>query len=383
MALAHSRTRGNFCLRRPIVAPAAIYRGAVPVFPLQRFLPARSHSCSDLYPRHPNCSPHPSSPPMEPMEQLCHDAQTFAEARRILFAARAQTGPGSGFDLGGDRTGLPALCAYLASQNLNNTHVTIEAARAAACQSLTNFKKLRDRVQHRPHISLRAIPWMERVNVLMLQWLDESPDDDQGSDQEQICAVFMYVCDVIEAQPIPHFKSFEDYDLNPAALRHLRHVIKTACTSALATRIHNDYHTLAPMHSTFRPQMAPLRALPSRDRSRKPQSPTAPTHPDVSPVPSSLITLQSIRQTDASSSTAKPPPSSSPLRQPPSVLRPSPPSKRRFRPVFLDQRQWEACDPRLTQLSKTADEYYRVMVKLHGMPFQAQFEGDVYMAAVA
>jgi hypothetical protein len=49
------------------------------------------------------------------IEGLCHDKQTIEEANRLFRTARANTGVGSGFDLGEDRTGLAAVCAYLAS----------------------------------------------------------------------------------------------------------------------------------------------------------------------------------------------------------------------------------------------------------------------------
>lgn len=50
------------------------------------------------------------------IESLCHDKKTRDEAKRLLQIARANTGVGSGFDLGEVRTGLAAVCAYEASQ---------------------------------------------------------------------------------------------------------------------------------------------------------------------------------------------------------------------------------------------------------------------------
>ncbi|KAJ7107254.1 hypothetical protein C8R43DRAFT_1140348 [Mycena crocata] len=86
-------------------------------------------------------------PPSTPtLDRLCHDEATRTEAYRILLVARSLTGPGSGFDLGGISSGLDAICAYLASCNLKNTSVTIEAAQVASRQSLPNFKHLRNKV---------------------------------------------------------------------------------------------------------------------------------------------------------------------------------------------------------------------------------------------
>ncbi|KAJ6464115.1 hypothetical protein DFH09DRAFT_1346954 [Mycena vulgaris] len=339
----------------------------------------------------------------ETLQKLCHDKQTLAEARRILLAVRAHTGTGSGFDLGRDRTGLAAVCAYLASQNLNNTNVTIEAAQAASCQSMPKFKKIRDQVaralstrkpthrslltyesllqQHRPQISQRAVPLMERAKLLMLQRLDEGPDDDFSSDQEQICAVFTHVCNIIEV--ISDAESFEDYNLNPANMTYLSKVIKAACKSHIAAKIYSDYHAPPKRVPAVPRKPVKLRALPSRDPPQNPNPPSSrvnyalPTMQKA--MPPSLVTLQSIRQTAGLASASKPHPVSSLLFNPqrsPSLLDQKLPARRRFRPVFLDQRQWNMGDPRLALIAKAGAAHHKIMVELYGPPFQ-QYESGV------
>jgi hypothetical protein len=43
-------------------------------------------------------------------------SETYSAALALLITVQAKTGPGSGYNLGSHSTGLPALCAYVASQ---------------------------------------------------------------------------------------------------------------------------------------------------------------------------------------------------------------------------------------------------------------------------
>jgi hypothetical protein len=52
------------------------------------------------------------------LQNLCREPETLAEAQVILRLAQNKTGPGSGHELGPHTTGLPAICAYIASQRL-------------------------------------------------------------------------------------------------------------------------------------------------------------------------------------------------------------------------------------------------------------------------
>ena len=45
-------------------------------------------------------------------------------------------------------------------------------------------------------------------------------------------------------------------------------------------------------------------------------------------------------------------------------------SRRRFRPVFLDQVQWNQTDPRLASLARAASELNASMIMKYGVPFQ-------------
>lgn len=57
------------------------------------------------------------NPQDEQLKLVCNEAATLAKARQILQLAKTKTRPGSGYHIGAESIiGLPAVCAYLASQ---------------------------------------------------------------------------------------------------------------------------------------------------------------------------------------------------------------------------------------------------------------------------
>ncbi|KAJ7680500.1 hypothetical protein DFH06DRAFT_420307 [Mycena polygramma] len=364
------------------------------------------------------------------IESLCHDKKTIDEAKRLLQAARANTGVGSGFDLGEDRTGLAAVCAFLASQNLNNTNVTFEAAQFASCQTKAKFKKLHAQVgkaletrkrakreplsykvllvEHYPKVTRHAVPFMEEAEVLVMEKVDGDKHD-HLTDDEVTCAVFAWVCNVIERKRVFHSKSFVDnYETDPKHMLQLSTIIKTVCGHDMEAKIQVDYAAAVEsakliIVSPRKSPVKPGRTLPSRGSPQK-RKVTLPDVEEDSPTkrrkvtPSaSLVTLESIRTRSMTSSPVKPStprklppsPSKSPTKTPVTItpiravkLFPvddgdalsssdeedhEPPPRRRFRPVFRDQKQWEMGDPRLNKLAETA--FHERMVQRHGLPF--------------
>ncbi|KAL1703620.1 hypothetical protein EV121DRAFT_292137 [Schizophyllum commune] len=71
--------------------------------------------------------------------KLCRNEETIQSAQAFYRRAKARTGPGSGFDLGTSVAALPAICAYKASQSLNNDDVSRVAAQAASCIAPKDF----------------------------------------------------------------------------------------------------------------------------------------------------------------------------------------------------------------------------------------------------
>ncbi|KAJ6584017.1 hypothetical protein DFH09DRAFT_265269 [Mycena vulgaris] len=398
------------------------------------------------------------------IEKLCHDPKTRQEANNFLVKARTNTAIGSGFDLGEARTGLPAVCAFLASEKLNNTDVTIQAAQVASCQTMPKFRKLVEQVRkalaarkparrdpltfeslvkaHCDKITKRGVKWMYTVEASLVQKLD-ADEDEMGSDDEITCAVFTWVCNVIEGQRLFHTNSFEDKydDIDTANMRYLAKLIKSICGRDFEAKIRDDYAKPA-VPAAASPRKSPskpaLRTLPSRDspQKRKVTFPNAdadaddvpaparladkaaesrllvPRHPRVAPPDAQHVRLPheaALYALDAPQDPCTcpprrlnrrlnlprkrrrlPPPLARPKQPPwtlscprpthPTTMTPGLPPRRRFRPIFRDQQQWALCDPRLVPLAAAAADHTKRMIKRYGVPFQDyRAQADVAM----
>ncbi|KAM5530177.1 hypothetical protein V8D89_016159 [Ganoderma adspersum] len=71
---------------------------------------------------------------------LCHNDATFAKAKAILHTASLKTAHGSGHDLGPGASGLPAVCAYIAAEQLGDDEIDEKTAQAASCLKPKVFK---------------------------------------------------------------------------------------------------------------------------------------------------------------------------------------------------------------------------------------------------
>ncbi|TDL22198.1 hypothetical protein BD410DRAFT_839998 [Rickenella mellea] len=89
------------------------------------------------------------APPQDaPLKRLCGKPETLAEAQSLYHLAVAKTGSGSGYPIGGNKVGLPAICAYMASQRLlNNNDVSEKMAQMASCLSPKAFNMTLDTVR--------------------------------------------------------------------------------------------------------------------------------------------------------------------------------------------------------------------------------------------
>ncbi|KAL1950360.1 hypothetical protein VTO73DRAFT_5484 [Trametes versicolor] len=74
------------------------------------------------------------------LKKLCHHEETLERAKAILNTASIKTAPGSGYELGQGSSGLSAICAYIAAEELGDTDVTEQIAQAASCLKPKLFK---------------------------------------------------------------------------------------------------------------------------------------------------------------------------------------------------------------------------------------------------
>ncbi|KAG7445669.1 uncharacterized protein BT62DRAFT_994635 [Guyanagaster necrorhizus] len=153
--------------------------------------------------------------------QLCDDLETRETAKEIYHLANAKTRPGSGFDLGALRTGLPAICAYIASIRLKNNQISRVSAQQSSCLKPSDFDKgvaavesalgagasrrsrsntdgfyqnLIEEYELTP-IAQLVISWVRRTESVLV--MREVFNVDR---KEVKCAVFFWVCSFLKAE---------------------------------------------------------------------------------------------------------------------------------------------------------------------------------------
>ncbi|KAG1729565.1 hypothetical protein EDB19DRAFT_1938373 [Suillus lakei] len=140
--------------------------------------------------------------------KLC-SGETYEKAQAILRLAKAKTGPGSGY-LVAHPNALPGICAYLASEELNNNEVSQKAAVASACISQNDFTKAFNTAEE-------ALEWMREAESSIPK-VDMLRTRHRAS--TVTCAIFYWICQIMEVQgvqekslcqnhgvPLPAFKS--------------------------------------------------------------------------------------------------------------------------------------------------------------------------------
>jgi len=228
------------------------------------------------------------------LQALCRDPETVIEAQSILRLAQKKTGPGSGHELGSHTTGLPAICAHIASQRLNNGDVPRKTAQIASCLKVSDFEKAFHIVQAaiggsigRPGASeiyeslvqiymppidrVELLNWLRAAERALLQGDSQFGLDDLNSK----CALFFWVCNAITSKNVTSAQAFaEDHDIPPKSFTRLVGKIENTCSSLKARiRDQNKTKQSSPSKATATPRKSPtktpLRVLPSRNSPQK------------------------------------------------------------------------------------------------------------------
>ncbi|KAH9999648.1 hypothetical protein BJV74DRAFT_165381 [Russula compacta] len=73
------------------------------------------------------------------IDRLTLRPEVREKARVLLRTVHSKTGPGTGYDIGEAKTGLPAICAYVASKSAGYADITQEVAQKASCLAPKTF----------------------------------------------------------------------------------------------------------------------------------------------------------------------------------------------------------------------------------------------------
>ncbi|KAK0243908.1 hypothetical protein EDD85DRAFT_179801 [Armillaria nabsnona] len=395
--------------------------------------------------------------------RLCDDIETRETAKEIYRLANAKTRPGSGFDLGALRTGLPAICVYIASIRLKNNQISRASAQQSSCLKPSDFDKgvtavesalgtgtsrrsrsntdgfyqnLIEEYDLTP-IAQLITSWVRRTESVLV--MREVFNVDR---KEVKCAVFFWVCSFLKDDVVIEKEAFlSQFAIDAKTFEPIvKKLIKTA--GSLAQQIKAERLSYDPSkkitpfstpHASPRksPSKTPLRVAPSNSPTKLDLSPTkttakplfAPSTPSTrkspskplrvpptndkrkednpptkkrklpSPQPAEEVPMQSptkkrkvqtpLAKVDEDENPFQSPSkkSSSRIHTPFPQPQFSPPDdlfseeepelvpQRRFRPVFLDAKQWASRDPRLESIARKADNAKWRIIEPHGHPF--------------
>ncbi|KAG1725064.1 uncharacterized protein EDB91DRAFT_1169380 [Suillus paluster] len=231
----------------------------------------------------------------ESLMKLC-SGETYEKAQAILRLAKTKTGPGSGY-LVAHANALPGVCAYLASEELNNNEVSQKAAIASACISQNDFTKALNTVrqalgptgkQHTRGLNYRSLIGTYRVAPPdeALEWMREVESSVPKVDMLRTrhrastvtCAIFYWICQIMEVQGVQEKSLCQIHDVSLPAFKSVIKALDKDC-DAVADRIKSQLQETNSSGPSSR-----LRTRPSTSPQKSPSKSAMKARPqDVTP----------------------------------------------------------------------------------------------------
>ncbi|TFY76878.1 hypothetical protein EWM64_g7135 [Hericium alpestre] len=207
------------------------------------------------------------TPHEEQLIRLCHRKEVLARSQALYHTLRTKTGPGTGYDLGQGASGLPSICAYLASEELGFDDITnhlgqvasclapkiwasaVNTVRAALAASQPSTPRKRNRAP-RGSVSYRTLVMANKIGRVqrVVDWMTDAEKALGGNpafkDQFELSlegievrlSVFIWVCRTLKLKNLDYEAMLEDRDVSPKTQVALNEALDISC-SALRERI--------------------------------------------------------------------------------------------------------------------------------------------------
>ncbi|KAI0080653.1 hypothetical protein K474DRAFT_1672428 [Panus rudis PR-1116 ss-1] len=208
-----------------------------------------------------------SKPEKATLARICSRGDTRVRAELLLQSAKMKTGPGTGYDLGEARSGLAAICALLASEELGNGDVNEKLAQTTSCLHPKVFanalktvrsslnagsnqrSKQTDRLTYETLIRRMKIgraalmqAWMQKAEKILInsRVLDE---DLVPPNKTVTLAVFCWVCRVVKIRKSEISHLHVEYKVARDELEEVTEAIDETCQQ-LEMEINHTTNTL-------------------------------------------------------------------------------------------------------------------------------------------
>ncbi|KAI9443437.1 hypothetical protein H4582DRAFT_1924658 [Lactarius indigo] len=197
------------------------------------------------------------------IDNLTPRPEVREKARALLRTVHSKTGPGTGYDIGEAKIGLPAICAYIASKSAGYADVTEDVAQKASCLAPRQFASTLRTVKAALHVPktptgspsksktgvdpiayaalikehkigrpLRVESWMKEAHAALValpryQQKYASHLADSGIDVR--IAVFFWVCRTIKISAITYAPLVDKYGVTLKVFSRLVKMLEEEC----------------------------------------------------------------------------------------------------------------------------------------------------------
>ncbi|KAI6156524.1 hypothetical protein EDD17DRAFT_1704150 [Pisolithus thermaeus] len=219
------------------------------------------------------------------LRSLCATPETLDRAKSILNLASVRTGRGTGF--AANAAGLPAVAAYLASEQLNVNEVSLQSAATAACVKPRVFEDMLKTVRTALHLNdggdgqhdatyrslamshgvyplKEAVRWMELAEGTLPQV--EMMKKRYGL-HLMTCAVFFWVFNLMGVSHDCSEKPFcEDYNLKSIKFKNILRGLDEHCGTVVDV-IRSTHPKIQASQSTARAAASATKSSPTKSKS--------------------------------------------------------------------------------------------------------------------
>ncbi|KAH0835655.1 hypothetical protein J3R83DRAFT_9408 [Lanmaoa asiatica] len=181
------------------------------------------------------------------LNKLCSSSETFEKAQSMLRLANAKTRPGSGFVVKSP-VALLAVCAYLASEQLNTGEVSLQSAMSAACVTQAEFtdilKKVRTALRTEEGNVVTDVTYETLVDAYHVHPREEAiacmEDAEAALPRADIlkeryganillCAIFYWVCQLMEEPSVQERSLRQSYSIHPKTFKAVVTILDKQC----------------------------------------------------------------------------------------------------------------------------------------------------------
>ncbi|KAI0769017.1 hypothetical protein BD413DRAFT_628852 [Trametes elegans] len=249
------------------------------------------------------------------LKKICHNLETLERAKAVLHTASIKTAQGSGYELGQGSSGLPAICAYIAAEELGDSDVTESIAQGASCLKPKVFKTTLNTVKAAlsaaststalsPKKSLRNVSYIALVTEkkigrkgMVVGWMQAAEQRFMANREMRrkfataydaiTVSVFCWTCNLMKSHRINAEALLDNYNIPRDQFDEITEALDDLCES-IAKEVNAAISSLKASTSVTKTAVVPTKATTAPTKATTAPTKTAnkgPTLPPALPPP--------------------------------------------------------------------------------------------------